>query len=556
MIEVLERILNEITEKLGYGNENKVIESNRPELCDFQCDNVFKLAKKYHKNPIEIGEAIVHAIQTLDDFCLYFEKVELAGPGFINMTVSDSFINKCLRYMQESEHFGIKKPLKKETYFLDYGGPNVAKPLHVGHMRTAIVGESLKRIIEYMGHKTISDVHLGDYGLQIGQVIYGILQDGKTEEDITLAYLEETYPKISALCKEDEQVKNACSEITKDLQDGSIQYQKLFKKILEISGNDIKRLYRYLGVSFDLWQGESDAYPYIPEVEKYLEAYIKDSEGAKIIPLNELPPLIFRKSNGAYLYATTDLATIYERITKYHPNHILYIVDNRQSLHFKQVFEVCETSKLTEGVNLEFLGYGTVNGLDGKPYKTRSGDAPKLDNLFTQIKELFATKKDSNKEMSGEDIDKIVNAILKFADLQNSREKDYIFDIEKFSNVVGKTGPYILYTYLRIDKILKCESIKYKINGIIYNEIDRKLRLQLLGLEKALTSAFDERKPHYLVDFIYNTAVLANQFYQMNHITGLEDEEKKQSWLYVLYLTNRILKNMLELVMIDIPSFM
>lgn len=556
MIDVLEEKLNIVTDKLGYGSICKVIVSNRPELCDFQCDDVFKLAKQYHKNPIEIGEEIVSHVQDLEDFDSYFDKIEFIKPGFINITVQNSFINSCLENMKTKEKFGIKKPIQEELYFLDYGGPNVAKPLHVGHMRTAIVGESIKRIIRYMEHKTICDVHLGDYGLQIGQVIYGILKDNIKEEDITLSYLEDTYPKISALCKEDETVKEKCASITKDLQDGNATYQRLFKIILKISGNDIKRLYRYLGVSFDIWNGESDAYPYIPDTEKYLKSYIVESEGAKIIPLEGLPPLIFRKSNGAYLYATTDLASIYERITKYHPDHILYIVDNRQSLHFEQVFRVCETSNLTKNTKLEFLGYGTVNGMDGKPYKTRSGDAPKLDHLFAQIRDLFASKKETNKDMLEEDIDKIVNAILKFADLQNSREKDYIFDIDKFSNVVGKTGPYILYTYLRIDKILRSESINRQINGMIYNECDRKLRLHLLGLEKALTSSFEERKPHYLVDFIYNTAVLANQFYQQNHITGLENEEKKGSWLYVLELTNQILKEMLELIMIDVPSFM
>ncbi len=459
IIDILTKKLNEI---LDYGVLFHVIPSNRPELCDYQSDDVFKLAKKEHKNPIELGNAIVDEIHQMEDFSFYFDSVTFAPPGFINIKVSDELINHVLKEMNENPKFNLKTPEVAETFVLDYGGPNIAKPLHVGHMRTAIVGESIKRIIKYMGHNTISDVHLGDYGLQIGQVIYGIQQDHKKIEEITLDYLEQTYPKISGLCKENDEIKQKCANITKELQEGNAEYQKLWKIILEISGNDIKRLYHYLDVHFDLWQGESDAYPYIKKTEDFLNErnLLEVSDGAKIVPVKEendqteIPPFIFEKSNGAYLYGTTDLATIYERMNRFHPNHILYIVDNRQSLHFEQVFRVCRKSGLTKDTSLEFLGYGTVNGMDGKPYKTRSGDAPKLDYLFQEVKDIFCSKKEENKEMKEEDLDKIVNAILKFADLQNSRERDYIFDIQKFSNVVGKTGPYILYTYLRIQKIL------------------------------------------------------------------------------------------------------
>lgn len=564
IIKILEQILNQVVLELGYEESVKVVVSNRPELCDYQCNDTFKLAKKLSKNPIEIGEQIVSKMKELSNFEHYFKMVEFVKPGFINMTVSDSLINKCLVTMKESERFGIEDPEKKELFFLDYGGPNVAKPLHVGHMRTAIVGESIKRIIRYMGHDTICDVHLGDYGLQIGQVIYGILRDKKDIHDITLDYLENLYPEISGLCKENEEVKEECAKITKELQDGNLEYQELWKVILELSGNDIKRLYKYLGVSFDLWQGESDAYKYIPETEKYLNQYnlLESSEGAKIVNVSEdsdskeIPPFIFQKSNGAYLYGTTDLATIYERMNRFQPDHILYVVDNRQSLHFEQVFRVCQKSSLTKNTELEFLGYGTVNGLDGKPYKTRSGDAPKLDSLFKEVKEIFLSKKEDNKNMDEEDLDKIVNAILKFADLQNSRERDYIFDIQKFSNVVGKTGPYMLYTILRIQKILDGFDSYELDKNIIYNETDRNLRLKLTELSLSLRSAFEERKPNYLVDYIYNIAVLSNHFYQNNHIQSENDEIKKQSWLYVLSLTNQVLREMLELIMIEIPKFM
>lgn len=559
----LSELLTKIAHEKGYENEFTVILSNRPELCDYQSDTAFQLAKLYHKSPMVIGTELVDALNQIENFDDYFKEVSFAAPGFINMTLSDKMINNKLKDMMTHDKFHIKMPEEAKTFVLDYGGPNVAKPLHVGHMRTAIVGESIKRIIQYMGHKTIADVHLGDYGLQIGQVIYGILQDKLTKDDITLEKLEEIYPKMSALCKENEEVKNECASITKSLQDGDETYRELWKVILEISGNDIKRLYNYLGVSFDLWQGESDAYQYIEPTEKVLKEknLIVESDGAEIVPVTEeedtkeLPPLIWKKSNGAYLYGTTDLATIYEREKKFQPDYICYVVDNRQNLHFEQVFRVAKKAGLTDA-NLEFLGYGTVNGEDGKPYKTRSGDTPKLDGLFEQTKDIFLSKKEENKDKTEEDIDKIVNAILKFADLQNSRDRDYIFDIQKFSNTVGKTGPYILYTYLRIEKILKQESGNLTFTDTIYNKIDRNLRLKLLELDKVVVEAFQERKPNYIADYIYHLSDLANSFYQSNHITGLEDEKKKQDWLYVLTLTNKVLKEMMSLIVIEIPTFM
>lgn len=561
--DVLEDVLSNVFNKLGYTVKAKVITSNRKELCDYQCDDAFKLAKTYHKSPMQIGDEIIEELKKIEKFNYYFSDVEFVSPGFINMKLGNSFINDLLKRMYSEDKFGISMPNKKELFMLDYGGPNIAKPLHVGHMRTAIVGESIKRIIRYMGHDTICDVHLGDYGLQIGQVIYGILKDNKNIDEIDLEYLEDIYPKMSALCKIDEDVKNECARITKELQDGKQEYQKLWKIILEISGNDIKRLYKYLDVNFDLWQGESDAYKYIDDLTQYLESknMLEDSEGARIIEVKKdddnkpMPPLIYQNRYGAYLYATTDLATIYERVNKYNPDHILYVVDNRQSMHFEQVFRASIKSGLVTTTGLEFLGYGTVNGTDGKPFKTRSGDAPKLDSLFNQIKEIFINSKEENKDMSDDDIDKIVNSILKFADLQNNREKDYIFDIEKFSNVVGKTGPYILYTYVRIKKILEQNEVS-DLSENIYNEVDRNLRLKLIELETSLYNSFTERRPSYIADYVYNVAVLANNFYQTNHVNGLGDITKKEDWLYVLSLTNKVLKEMLNLLMIDIPEFM
>lgn len=562
ILDILENYINEVLKENSFEHDIHVIVSNRKELCDYQIDDSFRLAKELHTSPLEIGKQIVTVIEADKNFKNYFDTIEVVAPGFVNLKISDRFITSMLTSMYENPKFNIKLPEKIETYFLDYGGANVAKPLHVGHMRTAIVGESVKRIISYMGHRTVTDVHLGDFGLQIGQVIYGILKDGR-ENDITLDYLEELYPRMSGLCKEDESVKEECAQITKELQEGNEKYRKLWKVILEISVQDIKRLYDYLDVHFDLWQGESDAYAYIPAVENILEnkGLLQDSEGAKIVEVSEksdtspVPPLIFKKSNGSYLYATTDVATIYEREEKYHPDHILYVVDNRQKMHFDQVFRTCKKAGITDA-NLEFLGYGTVNGTDGKPFKTRKGDAPKLDSLFLQIKEIFKNAKESNETMSDEDSDKIVNSILKFADLQNNRDRDYIFDIEKFSNVVGKTGPYMLYTTLRINKILKNEEWNHILSNNVYNESDRKLRIKLLELDLSLENAFNYRMPSYIADYIYNLAILTNNFYQTNHINGLEDVQKKNDWLFVLKLTSMVLEEMLHLIVIDIPSFM
>lgn len=563
---ILENIITDVTNSLGYTVDSMtVIKSNRPDLCDYQCDQVFKLAKQYHKNPMEIGEEITHKINELENFNDYFEKVEFVRPGFINITLSNNFINNKLKNMYNNPKFDIKLPSVKETYFMDYGGPNVAKPLHVGHMRTAIVGEAIKRIINYFGHKTISDVHLGDYGLQIGEVIYGIKEKNMDIKDLTIKDLDYIYPEMSKRCKEDENLKEKCASITKDLQDGNKEYYEYFKKICEVSVSDIKNIYNYLDVHFDLWLGESDSYPYIPKVEQLLDSkhLLEVSEGARVVYVNrdddkvEMPPLLFKKANGAYMYPATDLGSIYQRVEDYNPDHILYVVDNRQALHFEQVFRTCQLSGLIDESKLEHLGYGTVNGLDGKPYKTRSGDTPKLQNLFEQVKEIFESAKEENKNKSESDKNIIVNSILKFADLQNSRERDYIFDIEKFSGLVGKTGPYILYTYVRINKII--EKFTNDVNNLtdnIYNNYDRDLRVKLLDLEYELNLAFENRKPNYLVDYIYDLCVLVNAFYQNNHIINLDDEIKRNDWISVLKLSNKIIKEMLNLLAIEIPTEM
>lgn len=561
-------MISSIIEKLFAENNIgniKISKSNRPDLCDYQSNDVFRISKELKKSPIVVGEEIVNRINALDNFDDYFESVTFVKPGFINITLSSSFINRVVRCINDDSKFNIRLPKNREVFVVDYCGANVAKPLHVGHMRTTIVGESIARIIRFMGHKTICDVHLGDYGLQIGQVIYGIKRDHKKLDEIDISYLDKIYPEISALSKENEDIKDKCAQITKELQEGNKEYTELWKKILEVSVADIKGICNYLGAHFDYWYGESDAYPYLNEVESLLKekGLLKESEGALIVDVRqdddkkEIPPLLFKKSNGAYLYASTDLACILQRKKDFNPDHILYITDLRQALHFEQVFRTAEKLDLFKKEQLEHLGYGTVNGMDGKPFKTRDGKAPKLQNLFDEVKEIFISKKEENKNLSNDDLDKIVNSILKYGDLQNSKEKDYIFNIEKFSETVGKTGPYILYTYLRINKILKDNNYKgSELSNTIYNESDRNLRIKLFDLEDYIYLAFNNRNPFYIADYIYDLCLLLNNFYQNNNISNLCDDVNKNDWLFILNLSNRVLKELLNLLIIDIPSKM
>lgn len=561
-------MINKIIEELFIKNgieDIKVSKSNRPDLCDYQSNDIFKIAKKEEKSPIEVGKEVELKINDIKNFNDYFESVQFVAPGFLNIKINNNFICNVLRKMSNDNKFNIQLPEKSETFVVDYCGANVAKPLHIGHMRTTIVGESIARIIRFMGHKTICDVHLGDYGLQIGEVIYAILEDKIPLEDIDINYLDVAYPKMSARCKEDEKLKEECARITKELQDGNEEYRKLWKKILDVSVEDIKKNCDYLGAKFDYWYGESDAYPYIPKIEKILneKGLLRQSEGALVVDVEEptdkkeIPPLLFKKSNGAYLYASTDLACLLQRKEDFNPDHVLYVTDLRQALHFEQVFRTIEKCGIFKRTQLEHLGYGTVNGLDGKPFKTREGTAPKLESLYNDIKEIFISKKEENKNLSNEDLDKIVNSILKYGDLQNSKEKDYIFNIEKFSDTIGKTGPYILYTYLRVNKILKDNCYTQKdLSSKIYNESDRNLRMKLFDVEDYIYLAYNNRNPFYLADYVYDLCLLVNNFYQNNNISNLTDEENKNDWLYVLNLSNRIIKEVLDLLVIQIPSKM
>ncbi len=557
MIQEIEEFIKPVFDSFNY--EFYVSESNKKELCDYQINSLFRIAKDKKINLLEIGQDITAKINDLENFDNYFKKVEFLN-GFINLTVSDKFINKWIN--NTLHNLGVKKVENTETYYLDYGGPNIAKPLHIGHLRPAIIGESLKRIINYKGYKTISDVHLGDYGLQMGQVIYGIKRDKIKLEDINIEYLNKCYPEISALCKNDEQVYEECKTIVKELQSGNQEYNDLWKKIYEVSLEDIKRLYNYLDINFDLWLGESDTKPYIPKLINVLteKGLLVSDNNAKVVFLKEdtdnkeMPPLIVEKSDGSFMYATTDLSAIYERIEKYNPKYILYVVDARQSLHFEQVFRVCK--KIGWQNQLEHIAFGTINGSDGKPFKTRSGETLKLDELIQMTKETFIQKREENANMKKEDLDIIVNAIIKYADLSNNREKNYIFDLTKFSDINGKTGPYILYSALRIKKVLDQSEYLGKVSDNIYDGIDRDLRIKLLDFDKYITKSIEERLPSVIAEYLYDVADLSSKFYQNNNISNLTDLTKKNDWLIILNYAYNVMRDCLNMLGIKIPSKM
>ena len=558
MLNDIIKFLKPIFEELELADYLKVSSSDK---ADFQINSVFLIAKDKHVAPKEIGEMLARKINENDNVSDYFSKVEFVMPGFINLFVSDKLINK---HINEYITNGfVEKTTSNDVYFLDYGGPNVAKPLHIGHLRPAIIGESIKRILNLKGYKTIGDVHLGDYGLQIGEVIYGLKKENIPLSELNIDLLNRIYPQMSALAKSDEEVYNECKRITSELQKGNAEYKEYYKVIKEVSVNDIKRLYDYLGVSFDLWLGESDSEPYIPKLMKELESrnLVVVDQGAKIVNIKrdtdkkEMPPVIVEKSDGSAIYATTDLATIMERVEKYNPKYILYVVDARQSLHFEGVFRIAQMLGYTN--NLEHIAFGTINGSDGKPFKTRSGETLKLDELINNTKEIFLSKREENKNMSSVDLDKIVNSIIKYADLQNNREKSYNFDIAKFSEVSGKTGPYILYSALRIRKILTTNTFnKGNVSDTIYNDIDKNLRLKLLDFNKYLDKAIEDRLPSVIAEYVYDLADLLNSFYQNINISKIEDETMKNDYLNILDLSFNILKECLDLLIIELPSEM
>lgn len=584
LIEKLSSIVQDKFEQIGCDKEyGRVTISNRPDICQFQCNGALAAAKKYKKAPIQIANQIVEELKNR----IEFESVEAINPGFINITLKDSFIISYLSEMASDKLYGCTQALTPLTIVVDYGGANIAKPLHVGHLRAAIIGESIKRISRFLGHKVIGDVHLGDWGLQIGMVISELKrrkpelpyfdenynEEYPREAPFTIDELEEIYPAASKLAKSDESAMDEARRATFELQNGRAGYMKLWKHISRVSVADLKKNYSKLNVEFDLWKGESDSQKYIDEMIEYLKEnnYTYKSEGAIVIDVSReidthsIPPFILLKSDGATLYSTTDLATIWERSKEYDPDQIVYVVDKRQEMHFEQLFRCAKKTKIaSEKLELNFIGFGTMNGKDGKPFKTREGGVMRLQDLIQMIKDNVKEKLKLNKSINEDEVEEISRkvglAALKYGDLSNQITKDYVFDIDRFSSFEGNTGPYILYTVVRIKSILeKCKDYieKYELNLInSYSETERNLMLKLVSFNDVIERAFSDKSPNKICEYIYDLANLFNKFYQENRIISEENLEKKMSWIKLITITKNILEQGLELLGLEAPDKM
>ncbi|MBO4982137.1 MAG: arginine--tRNA ligase [Lachnospiraceae bacterium] len=588
MKKILEMLTEEMAkafEKAGYdGALGKVTLSNRPDLCEYQCNGAMAGAKQYKKAPIIIAEEV--ADQLADS--KVFGEVTAVAPGFLNLKVSEAFLLSYLEEMEADAKFGLEMPEKPKKIIIDYGGANVAKPLHVGHIRAAVIGESIKRICRYAGHEVIGDVHLGDWGLQMGLVITG-LQDRQpdlvyfdetyqgeypTEAPFTISELEEIYPAASAKSKEDPEYKARAMEATRKLQSGVPGYRALWKHILAVSVADLKKNYGSLNVEFDLWKGESDVHDLIPDMVAYMkeEGYAHESEGALVVDVKEetdtkeIPPCMILKSDGASLYNTTDLATILERMNLYHPDAIIYVVDKRQDLYFEQVFRCARKTRLVKPeTELKFLGFGTMNGKDGKPFKTREGGVMRLENLIRETKDEMYQKIIEGRHIPEEEAKQVAEIVavsaLKYGDLSNQASKDYIFDIDRFTSFEGDTGPYILYTIVRIKSILT----KYKEQGgnlsevslkAAQNESEKALMLQLTQFNAMMAAACEETAPHKVCAYIYDLANAFNHFYHETKILGEEDASRKAGLIALLVLTRDILETCIDVLGFSAPERM
>ena len=570
---------NEYDKKLG-----KVVVSNRPDLCQYQCNGAMAGAKLYHKAPIMIANQVVESLQDNE----MFESVEAVMPGFINIKLNSEFVAKYLNDMKEADKYGCENKAP-ETIVIDYGGANVAKPLHVGHLRSAVIGESVKRIERFMGNKVISDVHLGDWGLQMGLIItelecrkpdlvyFDESYTGEYPEEapFTISELEEIYPCASAKSKVDEEFKEKAHQATLKLQSGYAPYTAIWKHIMKVSVEDLKKNYGNLNVDFDLWKGESDAQPYIPGLIQNLidKKLAYESQGALVVDISkeddtkELPPCIVRKSDGAALYATSDLATIIQREQDYKPNHYIYVADKRQELHFTQVFRVSKKANIVdENTKMEFLGFGTMNGKDGKPFKTRDGGVMRLENLIAQINKAVYDKIMENRTVSEEEANntaKIVGlAALKYGDLSNQASKDYIFDIDRFASFEGNTGPYILYTIVRIKSILekyKAESGNEDVNLPVIstdNGSQMQLMLEVAKFNEIIENAAEELAPHKICSYVYDLSNAFNRFYHETKILAEEDQTKKAGYIALINLTINVLEQCIDLLGFSAPDRM
>lgn len=588
MEKFLDLISNEMKqafEAAGYDRElGKVTVSNRPDLCEYQCNGAMAGAKLYKKAPIMIANDVA-------DKCTdsrVFAEVQAVAPGFLNLKIKGSFLADYLTQMEKEEKFGLNAPEKQKTIIVDYGGPNVAKPLHVGHLRSAVIGESVKRIARYIGHKVIGDIHMGDWGLQMGLVITEMKErypelvyfdesfDGEYPEEapVTVTELEEIYPTASRKSKEDPAYKEKAMEATFKLQSGVKGYRALWKQIIKISVADMKRNYDNLNVTFDLWKGESDVHDVIPGMVDYMkkEGYAYISDGALVVDVKEdtdtkeIPPCMILKSDGASLYNTTDLATIMERMREYHPDQMIYLTDKRQDLYFEQVFRCARKTKLVdEDTELVHIGFGTVNGADGHAFKTRDGGVMRLEMLINEINEKMYQKIVESREVDEEEARNTAKIIalsaIKYGDLSNQASKDYIFDIDKFTSFEGDTGPYILYTIVRIKSILaKAKEQGEDLTNLTLKEADtdfqKALMMTIARFNAMMENAYDEVAPHKICAYIYDLANALNRFYHENRILAEEDETKKRSWLGLLILTKEILEACIDVLGFSAPERM
>ena len=585
MLDLLSAEVAKAFAEAGYDEKYaRVSLSNRPDLCEYQCNGAMAAAKEYHKAPIMIANAVVEAMQGSE----VFGEVQAVNPGFINMKVNNEYLSQYLNGMEKDERMGCEKAENPKTIMIDYGGPNVAKPLHVGHLRSAIIGESVKRIARFAGHKVIGDVHLGDWGLQMGLIITELRErkpelvyfdeayEGEypAEAPFTISELEEIYPTASGKSKQDEAYKEAAMQATYELQHGRRGYQALLKHILNVSVTDLKRNYANLKVDFDLWKGESDAQPYIPDMVQKMKdgGYAYVSDNALVVDVKEdtdtkeVPPCMLLKSDGASLYTTTDLATIVERMKLYNPDEIIYVVDKRQEMHFIQVFRCARKCGLvTDKTELKFLGFGTMNGKDGKPFKTRDGGVMRLEYLLKDINEEMLKKIQESRPMEekeAEETAKIVGlSAVKYGDLSNQASKDYIFDVERFTSSEGNTGPYILYTIVRIKSILRKyeESGKKAGEGKIgagRSDSEKALQLELSKFNSVMETAFEECAPHKICAYIYDLANAFNKFYHETKILAIDDMEAQSSWISLLLLTRRVLETCIDMLGFEAPEKM
>ncbi len=562
-------------EKCGYDKELGAVSiSDRPELCQFQCNGSFKASKIAKKAPLMVAEEIC-AVLAEDDSVKIAEAVK---PGFINITLSDSYLVELAKELDSDEHLGVPQVGANEKVVIDYGGPNVAKPLHIGHLRSAIIGESLKRLARACGSEVYGDIHMGDWGLQIGLVIaelnvrhpdwrcfapdFDAAKDSIEPLDVDL--LNEVYPFASKKSKEDEEFAKAAHEATFDLQNGRAGYMALWQEIMRVSVADLKSNYEKLNVDFDLWYGEADADKFIPELIERLtdKKLLRESDGAMVVDVAReddkapMPPVIVRKSDNSSIYATTDLATIIQRQKDFAPDKIWYVVDKRQGLHFEQVFRAAKLAELVpEKTELEFLGFGTMNGSDGKPYKTRDGGVMRLSDLLKTVTDGAAEKLSAsefvNSDNLAETAKRVGMAAVKFGDLINHRSKDYIFDLDKFLSFEGKTGTYLLYTITRINSILKKSDGENSVLSSISNDAERDLILAILHSGEAFCYAHSEKAPNYIADSAYKIAVAFSRFYHDSHILTEQNAITKSSWLALIKLTKAVLTKHLDILGIE-----